>query len=209
MDIVAIEILGKENFKSKNAINSMKKSLKSLYNKLDLKDNFIAKVIENKENFMKYLKSDYKFTIEKKIDGYKINAIVDDLKKKEKRNIQTQNNKRKKLKNKLKGLREKRNNVFGKKINNLKKSHDNKILEKYIAAKRENLQLKPNKNGTVTLGGNTKIEIPDPDEINSDKDKWLNEFNSYKEVVDNMEKSSEYFKSTAYYKYISAIIDNY
>ena len=208
MSLLSVQISGKENLVSKNAFNSMKKMLKKVYEKLENKEDFLKTIENDKETFNKYLKDEYLFTIVKKDEtSFKVDIIEDKVKKMEKQKMEREKNKRQKLKNKLKGLRDRRNNVFGRKINNLKKSHDTKLLDKYVAAKKENLQFRPNKDGTVTIGGNTKIEIPDPDEILKDKDKWTKEFKEYKETVDTMEKSSDFFKSTAYYKYITEILE--
>ena len=265
MTSLSIEIIGKANLVSKNALNSFKKSMKKLYkefllksaleedeslnvitesfipslegwsgeksgyifkndskglgyykdihliSKLKTDDNelkFLEEIEKNKEQFSKYIKDEYLFTAVKKAENsYKITIVDDEVKKADRKKIEMEQNKRKMLKSKLSALKDRRNNVFGKKINNLKKSHDNKLLEKYIAAKKENFKFRPNKDGTITVSGNKPLEIPDPNEVQKDTDKWREEFGEFKETVDVMEKSSDYFKSTAYYKYITAILE--
>ena len=208
MSCLSIEIIGKEFFVSKNALKSMKNNLKKHYNSLENKDKFLESI--NKEEFEKYLKKDYNFSVSKINDvSFKVEIKEDNEKKMERKKLEIQTHKRKQLKNKIKNLRDRRNNVFGKKINNLKKSHDSKLLEKYINAKNENLKFRPNKDGTISIQGNKPIEIPDPNEIDNDKDKWKEEFTEFKNTVDSMEKSKEFFVNTAYYKYITAVLETF
>lgn len=201
MNPLSIEILGKEHVVSKNALSKFKKSLKKIHGASESKEEFLAEIVQNNVQFNKYLKEDYVFNIaHKTANTFGVTILEDKVKVSTKRH-------REMLKNKLRSLKNNRNNIFGKKIDSLKKRHDGKLLEKYVAAKRENFKFKPNKDGSMTMSGNKSLEVPDPDEVLRDTGKWRSEFGEFKETVDTMEKSNNYFTSSAYYKYISSVLE--
>ena len=135
-------------FKSKNSRKRMKEELKKSFNLLENKDDFLLIPNDKTGYFTKFLNDICKFTIEK-TDEYKYTVTI--TQDEEKVNKQKEENdkemKRKMLKDKLNSLKDRRSNVTGRRIKDMRKNMGDDLVKKFMQAQS-------------SLGNN---KIPDPD----------------------------------------------
>jgi hypothetical protein len=188
-------------FNSKNAKKRMKEELKKKYHALDNKKDFLKN--HPYEDLNRFLKENYIYSINKSNDNesndneFTLDFKYETSEKSEKseKSENVSNDLRAKHKEKMQMLKNKRNNTYGKKIKNMKKDMGDDLMKNYLNA-QENMKDYP---------------IPDPQEIMNNKDKYLQQFKEYENMINMMKKSNpdaeSMFKDNAYHKYAEQILE--
>ena len=184
------------SFKSKNSRKRMKEELKKSFKILEDKEDFLLIPNDKTGYFIRFLNDNFKFDIVKNKElEYNVNIFLD----KEKVELQKLENekdkKRDQLKKKLHLLKDRRSNKTGRRMKEIQKSMGDDMLQKFVKAQQ-------------SMGDN---QIPDPQEIMKNKDKYIQQFKEYQTMIANMKNSnpemSKMLESNPYHKYASAIID--
>jgi hypothetical protein len=171
-------------FSSKNAKKRMKDDIKKNYYNLNDETKFCESIYDLK----RYLNGDYLLKITKTKEMIFNVDIVPDLKKKEEEEM------RQKHKEKIRMLKNKRCNIYGKKMNDMKKKMGGDLISNYLNAQREMKD----------------FPIPSPEEIMNNKDKYMKEFLEYDKMIKTMQKenpnSKNILKNNSYHKYAEEIL---
>lgn len=174
-----------DSFNSKNAKKRMKEELKKKYNSLENKEEFILN--HPKEEYLKFLKSEFGYTINK------TNDLEYTVELKEKVSSQEKNI-RAKHKEKLQMLKNKRCNTYGRTLKSMKKDVGEDMLNSYLSAQN-------------SMKG---YPIPDPQEILKNKAKYQKQFEEYGQMIKTMQKEnpdvSKTLNNTPYHKYVEQIL---
>ncbi|VVU95157.1 hypothetical protein CPAV1605_882 [seawater metagenome] len=163
----------------------MKEELKKKYNSLENKEEFILN--HPKEEYLKFLKSEFGYTINK------TNDLEYTVELKEKVSSQEKNI-RAKHKEKLQMLKNKRCNTYGRTLKSMKKDVGEDMLNSYLSAQN-------------SMKG---YPIPDPQEILKNKAKYQKQFEEYGQMIKTMQKEnpdvSKTLNNTPYHKYVEQIL---
>ena len=190
------------SFKSKNAKRRLKEELKKSYNLLENKEDFLLIPNDKTGYFTKFLDDIYKLDLVKTSDMNYTVKITEDLEKKSLDTVKiTEGLKKKKeenkiaIKNKLKNMKDMRSNSMGRKIKDMRKDVGDETIKKFLKAQQ-------------SMRGNS---IPDPSEILRNKEKYIEQFREYNNVIKNMKEqnpqAATLLEGNDYHKYASDILE--
>jgi len=194
------------SFKSKNAKRRLKEELKKSYNLLENKEDFLLIPNDKTGYFTKFLNDFYKLDLVKNSDMNYTVEIIEDIEKKnediekknldkQKKNLDKQKQNKIAIKNKLKNMKDMRSNTMGRKIRDMRKDVGDETIKKFLKAQQ-------------SMSGNP---IPDPSEIMRNKEKYIEQFREYNNVIKNMKEqnpqAAAVLEGNDYHKYASAILE--
>lgn len=182
------------SFKSKNSKKRLKEELKKAFHLLENKDDFLLISKDKTGYFTKFLNDIYQLEIIKKSEMTYNVKITEDIKKKEEINKEKAKEERKTLiRNKLKNMKDIRSNQTGRKIKDMRKEMGDDMVKKFLEAQK-------------AMGGQA---IPDPSEIMKNKDKYLQQFKEYQNMIKNMKEKNPQLATmlevNPYHKYANEV----
>jgi len=182
------------SFKSKNAKKRLKEELKKSYHLLENKDDFLLISNEKTGYFTKFLNDIYQLEIVKNSEMNYTVKVTENLEKKTAmQEEQAKEAKKALLKNKLKNMKDMRSNQTGRKIKEMRKEVGDDMIKKFLAAQQ-------------AMGGQA---IPDPSEIMKNKEKYLQQFQEYQQMIKNMKEKNPQLATmlevNPYHKYANEV----
>lgn len=182
------------SFKSKNSKKRLKEELKKAFHLLENKDDFLLISKDKTGYFTKFLNDIYQLEIIKKSEMTYNVKITEDIKKKEELDKEKAKEERKTLiRNKLKNMRDIRSNQTGRKIKDMRKEMGDDMVKKFLEAQK-------------AMGGQA---IPDPSEIMKNKEKYLQQFKEYQNMIKNMKEKNPQLATmlevNPYHKYANEV----
>ena len=182
------------SFKSKNSKKRLKEELKKAYHLLENKDDFLLISNDKTGYFTKFLNDIYELEIIKTSDmKYNIKIIENSEKKKKLEEEKAKEARKTLIRNKLKNMKDIRSNQTGRKIKDMKKEMGDDMVKKFLEAQK-------------AMGGQA---IPDPSEIMKNKDKYLQQFKEYQDMIKNMKEKNPQLATmlevNPYHKYANEV----